>query len=229
MYNRKQYISCNTNTPTSPMESNKVIACYNSTAADYAANLFGELAEKPLDRLLLKQFAAENKDKGKMIDLGCGPGQTTRFLAENGVTDTLGTDISSGMISKAKELNPGLEFQTADILKLPFADQSFASAVAFYAIVHFTEEQLKIAFAEIHRVLIPKGQLLISFHIGEETIHRDELFGIAVDIVFYFFQTENIIELLTQAKFRIIDAIERYPYPNVEHPSKRAYLWVEKS
>ncbi len=132
------------------------------------------------------------------------------------------------MISKAKELNPGLQFQTADMLKLDFPDQYFAAAVAFYAIVHFNDEQLKTAFAEINRVLAGGGQFLVSFHIGDEIFHRDEFFGVPVDIDFCFFRTEKIIELLKEANFKIIDAIERYPYENAEHPSKRAYLWVEK-
>jgi SAM-dependent methyltransferase len=210
------------------MNQQKVKSGYNSTAEEYAINLFDELSKKPLDRLLLKQFAAENKLKGKMIDLGCGPGQTTKFLAENGVTDILGVDLSPGMISKAKELNPGLRFEAADMLKLDFPDRYFASAIAFYAIVHFNDKQLKTAFAEINRILICGGQFLLSFHIGDETFHRDELFGIPVDIDFCFFRTEKIIELLEEANFRVIDAIERYPYENAEHPSKRAYLWVEK-
>ena len=169
------------------MDNGRIISCYNSTANAYAAELFDELSHKPLDRLLLKQFAEENKDRGKMIDLGCGPGQTTRFLADNGVTDILGTDISSAMISKAKELSPALEFQIADMLSLDFPDGHFAAALAFYAIVHFDNNQLAAAFAEIHRVLQASGRFLFSFHIGTEVIHRDEFFGEKVDIDFYFF------------------------------------------
>jgi len=211
------------------MKSKKVQRCYDLTAAAYAAELFDELSKKPLDRLLLKQFATENSDKGKMIDLGCGPGQTTRFLVDNGVSNIVGIDLSAGMIAKARELSPDLQFQTADMLRLAFPDGSFASAVAFYAIVHFTAEQLKVAFGEICRILKPAGQLLLSFHIGDDIIHRDEFFGEQVDIDFYFFQTMTVIGLLKEAGFGIIDAIERYPYEGAEHPSKRAYLWVIKS
>jgi len=210
------------------MSRENIINCYNTTAGAYAAALFNELAHKPLDRLLLKQFAEENKNKGKMIDLGCGPGQTTRFLADSGVKDIIGTDLSAGMIEKAKELSPDLQFQIADMLKLDFPDGSFASAVAFYAIVHFDAEQLNTAFHEVYRVLKPGGQFLLSFHIGDEIIHRDEFFGEQVDIDFYFFKTNAIVRLLKETGFGIIDAIERYPYEGAEHPSKRAYLWVEK-
>ncbi|HZY38301.1 MAG TPA: class I SAM-dependent methyltransferase [Mucilaginibacter sp.] len=210
------------------MESKKVKNCYDAVASAYAVELFDELAKKPLDRLLLKQFAAENKGRGKMTDLGCGPGQIARFLADNGVKDILGTDISPGMIAEAKELSPDLQFQTADMLKLDFPEGYFASAVAFYAIVHFNAEQLEKAFNEIYRVLKPGGQFLLSFHIGEGIVHRDEFFGEQVDIDFYFFQTEEILKLLKDAGFKVLDAIERYPYVGVEYPSRRAYLWVEK-
>jgi SAM-dependent methyltransferase len=210
------------------MPGENVVNCYDAVASAYAAELFDELSKKPLDRLLLKQFAAENKGKGKMIDLGCGPGQTTRFLADNGVKDIVGTDLSAGMIAKARELSPVLQFQTADMLKLDFKDESFASAIAFYAIVHFNTGQLAAAFSEIYRILKPGGQFLLSFHIGDETIHRDEFFGEKVDIDFYFFRTESVIRHLKDTGFGIIDAIGRYPYEGAEYPSKRAYLWVEK-
>lgn len=211
------------------MKQQKIIDCYNKTAEKYAENLFDELSKKPLDRILLKQFAEENASKGKMIDLGCGPGQTTRFLFEQGVKDIIGTDISEAMISKASELSPQLQFKTADILKINYPDKFFKSALAFYAIVHFTNEQLKICFKEINRILSDDGQFLFSFHIGNEIIHRDELFDIPVDIDFIFFQTETILALVKEAKFKVLDVIERYPYENVEHPSKRAYIRVEKS
>ena len=210
------------------MNREKIVDCYNKTAAAYASSLFDELEKKPLDRLLLKQFANKNKSKGKMIDLGCGPGQTTRFLGQNGVNEIIGIDISPGMIEKARELNESLEFQVADILNLGFADRSFASAVGFYAIVHFTMDQLKQALVEINRVLISGGQFLFSFHIGTEVIHLDEFFDKSVDIDFYFFQTQTVMNILKEANFNTIDAIERFPYENVEHQTKRAYLWAEK-
>jgi ubiquinone/menaquinone biosynthesis C-methylase UbiE len=211
------------------MDNKKVKSCYDAVASAYAADLFDELSHKPLDRLLLRQFAAENKGEGQMIDLGCGPGQTTRFLADNGVGNIIGTDLSAGMIEKAKELSPNLQFQTADMLKLDFPDGHFAAAVAFYAIVHFNPEQLKTAFSEIYRVLKPGGQFLCSFHVGDEKVHRDEFFGKQVDIDFYFFQSGEVLNMLKSMSFMVLDAVERYPYETVEYPSKRAYLWVKRT
>ena len=82
----------------------KIIKCYNDTAADYAADHIDELSEKHFDRLLLKEFARVNKDKGLCADFGCGPGQATKFLYDHGLKNIIGVDLSSGMIETARRL-----------------------------------------------------------------------------------------------------------------------------
>ncbi|MEO8665610.1 MAG: class I SAM-dependent methyltransferase [Ignavibacteria bacterium] len=209
-------------------QSKKVIDCYDKTAEEYAKIFFDELSEKPFDRMILKSFAEENSNKGMIADLGCGPGQTTRFLKECGVKRITGIDISPAMVARATVLNKGIRFETGDMIRLKYKDGHFGSAVAFYSIVHFTYPQVRKAFKEIHRVLRTSGQFLFSFHIGNEKIHRDNFLDHDVDIDFYFFETEKIMTLLKKTGFRIISAIERYPYVNAEHPSKRAYILAEK-
>jgi ubiquinone/menaquinone biosynthesis C-methylase UbiE len=141
----------------------------------------------------------------------------------------IGTDISTAMVAKGYELNPQICFELADMLNLQYKDNTFSSALAFYAIVHFTIDEVKIAFREINRVLKKGGQFLFSFHIGTEIKHVDNFLNQDVEIDFYFFETEKIITLLEETGFNIIDAIERFPYKDVEYQSKRAYLLVIKN
>jgi ubiquinone/menaquinone biosynthesis C-methylase UbiE len=204
-----------------------IIDCYNKTAKNYAAEFIDELNKKHFDRLLLQAFAAENSDKGKLIDLGCGPGQTTKYLWECGLTNSIGTDLSPEMIKVAKTINPQLDFETADMLALNYPDNAFGSALAFYAIVHFDYEQVKTAFKEIKRVLVPNAQFLFSFHVGTDIIHLDSFLEQQVNIDFYFLETAKIIELLTETSFSLIDVVERQPYKGAEHESKRAYIWAK--
>jgi ubiquinone/menaquinone biosynthesis C-methylase UbiE len=203
-----------------------IIDCYNKTAETYADKFMDELKHKHLDRILLKAFAEEHKHSGKLIDLGCGPGQTTKFLFDCGIQEITGIDISPGMIETAKKHHPQLRFEVADMLHLPFTGNTFAAAIAFYAIVHFTTEQLERSFQEIRRILKNKGELLFSFHVGEETIHLDEFLEQKVHIDFHFFDTAKLIELLVKNGFELIDALERQPYNHAEYPSKRAYIWA---
>ncbi|MBW1841320.1 MAG: class I SAM-dependent methyltransferase [Deltaproteobacteria bacterium] len=105
---------------------------------------------------------------------------------------------------------------------------SIGGVVAFYAIVHFTEEQVEIACREVFRVLQPGGIFLLTYHIGEETIHLDEFLGKKVDIDFMFFTTDFIFSCLKDSGFKKIDIIEREPYPGVEYKSRRAYVFAIK-
>lgn len=206
----------------------KIITCYNATAANYAAERSGELSQKHLDRLLLEAFASANMDKGPCADFGCGPGQTTKFLYDHGINDITGIDISAGMIDAARWLFPEIKFETGDLLNVSYPSNHFGSAVAFYAIVHFSYDQVKVAFREINRVLKKGGHFLCSFHVGDETVHFDKAGAIDVDIDLFLFPVEKIIALLRQTGLKIIDAVERQPYEEVEWATKRAYIWAEK-
>jgi SAM-dependent methyltransferase len=206
----------------------KIIKTYNATAESYAATRIDELSKKHFDRLILKEFARLNKNMGTCADFGCGPGQTTKFLVDAGVTDIIGVDISPGMVKVARRISPNIKFEEGDLLALPYNANYFASAVAFYAIVHFDYDQVAKAFGEVNRVLKKDAHFLFSFHVGEETVHFDKANDIDVDIDLHFLQTNRILELLRDNKFRIIDAIERLPYPDVEYATKRAYVWAEK-
>lgn len=206
----------------------KVIKCYNATANNYATERIDELSKKHLDRLLLKEFASVNKNKGLCADFGCGPGQTTKFLFDHGLNDIVGVDLSSGMVDVARSFFPKIRFETGDILKLAYPSNHFGSALAFYSIVHFTYAQVRIAFIEVNRVLKKEGQFLFSFHVGNKIEHFEKAGDIDVDIDLFFFSTEQIIELLHEAGFGIIDAMERHPYNEAEWATKRAYIWAEK-
>ena len=211
------------------MNNNKnIIDCYDKTAKAYAAKFMDELDKKHLDRILLKAFADENRLAGTFLDLGCGPGQTTQFLYDYGITDIIGTDISPAMIQTAKKFNPRIRFEVADMLNLHYPDQTVAAALAFYAIVHFTPEQLARSLQEIRRILKEKGEFLFSFHAGEQVIHLDEFLDQKVSIDFHFFETKKVIDLLIQNGFELIDVIEREPYKEFEYQSKRAYIWVRR-
>ncbi|HEY8915881.1 MAG TPA: class I SAM-dependent methyltransferase [Chitinophaga sp.] len=206
----------------------KVLHCYNTVADDYAVERWDELNRKHVDRLLLKEFAAANKDKGLCADFGCGPGQTTRFLYDNGMRDLVGTDLSPAMVNVARKLSPEIKFETKDLLKIGFPSGHLGSALAFYAIVHFTLDQVRTCFGEINRVLKPGGDFLFSFHVGDEIVHFDKAHDKEVDIDLFFFKTDDIVALLDETGLNVIDAIERRPHKDMEYQTRRAYIWAEK-
>ncbi len=200
---------------------------YDCVAAEYAEKFTNEHQKKPKDREMLLRFSEELGNNKPVWDLGCGPGQTTRYLKDLGV-EISGLDLSEKMLEHAREIHPDIQFRRGNILALDFEDDTIAGAVAFYAIVHFTEEQVKTAFCEIYRVLQPGGRFLLTFHIGDLTMHVEEFLGRKTDIDFMFFNVDFISDCLKNCGFTDIEIIEREPYPDVEYQSRRAYVFAVK-
>jgi SAM-dependent methyltransferase len=201
---------------------------YDILAQEYADRLFDELSSKPLDRALLNRFAEEVEPLGLAIDLGCGPGQVARYLHERGLP-VMGVDLSPAMVTLARQLTPGVEFVTGDMLDLrEIPDAAWGGIAAFYSIVHIPRAQMPRALGELKRVLVPGGVLLLAFHRGSETLHRDELWGKRVNMDFIFFERAEIQDCLTQVGFNVLEVSERAPYPEVEHSSHRVYIFARK-
>ncbi|MBM3218880.1 MAG: hypothetical protein FJZ38_09390 [Candidatus Rokubacteria bacterium] len=62
-----------------------IVPSYDAIADEYAQQYFDELDGKPFDRAWLDRFAESVKGRGRVCDLGCGPGQIARYLAARGV------------------------------------------------------------------------------------------------------------------------------------------------
>lgn len=196
---------------------------YDSAAAAYAEHLSDELARKPLDRHLLNRFAEETRGRGLVADLGCGPGHVARYLSQQGVT-VYGVDFSERMVATAQRLNPDLDFRAEDMTSLKTGDATLAGVVLFYSIVHFDLTELPPVFREARRVLAPGGLALVSFHMGDQVIHRDELFGAPVSLDFRCHTPANVGDALRAANLAVIEQIHREPYDGAEYPSRRCYL-----
>lgn len=201
---------------------------YDAVAVEYAVRIYNELASKPLDRRLLDDFADRVRGRGQVCDMGCGPGHVTRYLHEQGV-DIFGADLSPGMVAQARQLNPGIRFETNNILDSHWPDQSLAGIVVFYSLIHIPREQIPQALRELYRVLSPDGLLFAAFHIGSQTVHMDEWWGKPVSLDFAFFEREEMENWLHAAGFTIQFSLLRAPYASaVEHQSQRAYILCGK-
>jgi hypothetical protein len=77
-------------------------------------------------------------------------------------------------------------------------------------------------------VLQPGGLLLLAFHTGNEVLHEDELWGQKISMDFLLLQPSEIRVDLEVAGFTIEEVVEREPYPDVEYPSRRAYIFARK-
>ena len=137
----------------------------------------------------------------QLLDVGCGTGILFPYLTEWEVT---AVDISSDMLKKARQNNPGnvTAFVQADAESLPFKNGQYACAMLFSVLPHF--DRPVAVLQEIHRVLKPRGEIVI-IHVktpeAVNAIHTSVGGAIAHDRLL---QMSELEEIMTTAGFEIV-------------------------
>jgi ubiquinone/menaquinone biosynthesis C-methylase UbiE len=132
--------------------------------------------------------------KGKLLELGCGGGQSTNYLAERlNNFHCIGTDISELAIEEARDKYhlDNLVFQVVDAHSLPFPDEEFEIVSSCDVIEHLPDTET--ALSEMLRVIKSKGLLIIKApHIRNPIIPLIDFFSFRSRYPFTKNWTDNI-------------------------------------
>src|SRR5262249_54719048 len=107
---------------------------------------------------------ADLKGPERVLDLACGTGDITFLIAsELTAGEAVGLDITEAMLTIAKQKRSerkigNVRFNRADILSVPFEDETFDCVTGGYALRNVPD--IAGALSEINRVLKPGGQFL---------------------------------------------------------------------
>ena len=178
------------------------------------------------------QQAAGDVRGSNVLDLGCGTGRHSRWLATAGAHVTA-VDFSNGMLAEAK-LRPELRdvtFVVHDLHRpLPFADGSFDLVVSGLVLEHLSD--LDLFFGQVHRVLRPGARAIISamhpamFLRGSQARFTDPESGEIIRPGSIVYQVGDFVMALLRAALTI-DAIGEHA-PDAElaarHPRADRYI-----
>ena len=115
------------------------------------------------------------KLKGNILDLGCGEGEYSLLMSQNQDNRIVSLEGSEELsLSLKKQLDKlkksNIEVIYSDAHHLPFPDNSFDACFCNTVLEHVRDPETIVK--EIHRILKPKGQVIISIPFLQE-IHAD--------------------------------------------------------
>ena len=143
--------------------------------------LFGIGGAHPGGLQLTKEILSREKIKEKTIilDVGCGTGQTSAYMAEKYKCKITGLDNNEIMLEKAKKRfqfrNLPIETRLGSVESLPFGEKSF-DMILSESVATFTD--VSKTLPEFRRVLKPNGVLLAIEMVLEESLPEEELTSI---------------------------------------------------
>src|SRR3954449_10364656 len=94
----------------------------------------------------------------RALDVASGTGDLAIELAARG-GDVVGSDFSPGMLARARTKAPGLTWEQADAMALPYGDDTFDAATVGFGARNFGD--LPQGLREMVRVVKPGGRVVI--------------------------------------------------------------------
>ncbi|HKE76816.1 MAG TPA: class I SAM-dependent methyltransferase [Acidimicrobiales bacterium] len=207
-------------------------AVYDAAVERYVEFVGTEVSpvtEGPVDRAVLGAFGEilAGGPRGRVADLGCGPGRVAAALARQGV-DVIGIDVSRAMIEAARRAHPGIELAQGRLDGIPVRTGSLAGAVCWYSIIHTPPAGLGEVVAELGRVLVPGGRLLLGFQSGDgEAVHRAGAQGTALPLTSYRHGVDDVSRRLDAGGFQV-DAVACRA-PALDHETTRQAFVIATS
>ena len=113
-------------------------------------------------------------ERKKVLELGCGFGRFSVFLAQQGAEVTavdIGPDLVAAANALAKVNQVDCEFQTANIVSLPFESQAYDIVIGIAVLHHLSEPDVSKALSEAYRVLNKTGRAVFF-----ESVENSKLF-----------------------------------------------------
>jgi len=172
----------------------------------------GDLQLKVLPKIKRASKVFKERDYKKILDLGCGTGKHSIFLAQKGFS-VYATDISLTGIDIAKKkagslnLN-NIQFKQHDMRSIPFTNNFFDAVICTWTIYHGTLDEIQKTVSEMWRVLKPNGMVITDFlsisdstyGIGKET-ERNTFLGAKnkeEDVPHHYSTREELIRLFSE-------------------------------
>lgn len=171
------------------MSDKETLAAYAAKAEDYA-NLVSRITPDQD----LQAFLDAMPSGGRVLDLGCGPGNSARMMGEAGL-EVDASDASPEMVAIAKErhgVNARLE-RFDDLAAQDLYDGIWAN----FSLLHAPRAEMPRHLAAIHNALKTRGLLHLGLKTGD-TEERDEAGR------FYVYYSElELLDLLKDAGFKL--------------------------
>jgi len=190
----------------------EVIGLYQDAAASYSSMMDDEIQSSLYSDVLDRLCQRIADTPGALVDTSCGSGHMLsmfRTRCDDG-RELVGIDITPAMVSIAKRrLGESARIIVGDMRDLSaLADGSAAAVLSFFALHHVDIDDVRNAAREWHRVLQPRGQLVVATWEGAGKID----YGAESDMIVYKHESGEISSLMEASGYSVdrcvADAVE---------------------
>jgi SAM-dependent methyltransferase len=147
------------------------------------------------------------KQHAKLLDIGCGPGNITKYLlSQRPDFDIFGIDIAPNMIALAKKNNPSANFAVLDSREISTLTTKFDGIICGFCLPYLSPDESKKLLEDAYSLLHENGLIYLSFVEGDPA-KSDFKVGGGGRVFFNFYNLDDLKKQFIDAKF---DEIETF-------------------
>ena len=126
---------------------------------NWNADEYYKTGKEDFDEYVAPVIAGMDTLRMRALDIGCGTGRITRYFKDK-FASVIGVDISEGMIEKAKEDNPGIDFFATNGRDLSGIDSESVDFIHSFAVLQCMTSRTEVArlVDEMYRVMKKGGK-----------------------------------------------------------------------
>ena len=142
------------------------------------------------------------KDKAKLLEIGCGPGNITKYLlSARPDFDIFGIDIAQNMIELAKKNNPKASFAVMDSRNIDDIKTKFDGIVCGFCLPYLSPSDSLKLISDCYKLLNKNGLIYISFVEGDPNKSGFQIGSSGDRIYFYYHNLDDLKTQLFENKF----------------------------
>lgn len=167
------------------------------------------------------------KPDARILELACGPGNITRYLAAKRPDFTIeATDIVPEMLELAKANVPAAHFQLMDCREIDQLQPGFDGIICGFGLPYLSKDDVAKLIRDSAFLLNNDGVLYFSFVPGDESQSGYQTGG-GNTIYFHYHQEAYLKELLATHHFELME-VQKIDYPGKEGKTQVHAVFVAK-
>jgi SAM-dependent methyltransferase len=185
------------------------VATFSRLAERYAEKYF----HLDMYDVYLERFAQRIGSRASVLDVACGPGNVSAYLAKaRPDLNLVGIDLAEGMIQQARLRVPSAEFLVKDCRHVSELGRVFDAAAFAFGLSYLTDDDAERLFSSLNTTLTESALLYLSTITGEPLWSGFETSSSGDKVYLRYRSVADVVAMVERAGYRI-DFTEVIPSP----------------
>lgn len=151
---------------------------------------------------------AIRKPQAKLLEIGCGPGNITRYLlSQRPDFDVFGIDIAPNMVELARLNNPGAHFAVMDSRQISSLETKYDGIIGGFCLPYLSQTESSQLIQDAYGLLDDGGLLYLSFVEGDPDLSGFKV-GSGGRVYFHFHRLDDLKAQLIGTGFDEIEVFK---------------------